>query len=64
MMKLADLSDESLLAYYESVRRQVAADNHLGGRYRIVGRSIRRYAEELGAEMMRRQLRFTPIDWR
>ena len=62
-MKLADSSDESLLAYYESVRRQVAADNHLGGRYHIVGTRTRRYAEELGAEMTRRQLRFTPIDW-
>ena len=62
-MKFANSSDESLLAYYESVRRQVAADNRLGGRYRLVGTSVRQYAEELGAEMTRRQLRFTPIEW-
>jgi hypothetical protein len=62
-MKFADLKDESLLAYYESVRRQVAADYSLRTKYRLIGDNVRRYADELQAEMQRRELRFTPIDW-
>jgi hypothetical protein len=55
--------DDSLLAFYESVRRQVEADMRDGGRYRFVGESARQYAERLREEMDRRRLRFTPIDW-
>jgi hypothetical protein len=62
--KLEHLSDESLLAYYESIRRQAAADTNLGGRHRLVGAGARQHAEELQQEMQRRQVRFTPIDWR
>ncbi|MGE5157406.1 MAG: hypothetical protein ACM3OF_04580 [Gemmatimonas sp.] len=62
-MKFVDSTDESLLAYYESVRRQVVADNRLGGRYRLIGASVREYADQLQHEMSRRQLPFKPIDW-
>jgi hypothetical protein len=62
-MKFADLSDESLLAYYESIRRQVAADANMGGRYRLVGSRVKEYADALKEEMSRRQLSFTPIHW-
>jgi hypothetical protein len=62
-MRFANSTDESLLAFYESVRRQVAADNQLGGRHRLTGASVKQYADELQAEMHRRQLRFKPIDW-
>jgi hypothetical protein len=55
--------DDSLIAFYESVRRQVQADRQSGGRYRFVGESTRRYAETLREEMDRRRMRFTPIDW-
>ncbi len=58
------LSDESLLAYHESIRRQVAADANLGGRHRLVGAGVRQHAEELQQEMQRRQIRFVPIAWR
>lgn len=58
------LTDESLLAYYESIRRQVAADTHLGRGRRLVGESVKRYAEELQKEIEQRRLRVTPIDWR
>jgi hypothetical protein len=63
LMKFANTTDESLLAYYESVRRQVAANNRLGGRYRLVGANVRHYADELKAELDRRQLPFRPIEW-
>jgi hypothetical protein len=62
-MKLHDMTDQSLLAYYESVRRQVAADAELGGRYRLVGGTVKEYADGLRDEMRRRQITFKPIDW-
>lgn len=62
-MKFIDSTDESLLAYYESVRRQVVADNRLGGRYRLIGTNVKDYADQLQSEMSRRQLRFKPIEW-
>lgn len=59
-----DLSDESLLAYYESVRRQAAADVQLLGEYRLVRETTRRYAAELQKEMELRNLHFIPIAWK
>jgi hypothetical protein len=56
-------NDESLVRYYENVRRQVEADNQAGGRYRFAGDGVRNYAEKLREEMGRRRLRFTPIEW-
>jgi hypothetical protein len=55
--------DESLLVFYESVRRQVDADIMSGGGYRFIGESVKHYADRLSEEMDRRRLRFTPIDW-
>ncbi|ABQ38380.1 hypothetical protein BBta_6471 [Bradyrhizobium sp. BTAi1] len=52
-----------MLAYYESVRKQVAADSRIGGPYRLIGDRAKQYAQELQAEMRRRELRFTPIEW-
>jgi hypothetical protein len=62
-MKFENAKDESLLYFYESVRRQVEADMLSGGRYRVVGDSARQYADKLREEMDRRRLQFTPIDW-
>jgi hypothetical protein len=55
--------DETLLHFYESVRRQVEADRLAGGGYRFVGDSTKQYADRLREEMDRRRLRFTRIDW-
>jgi hypothetical protein len=52
-----------LLAYYESIRRQVAADRQLGARYRLVGGTVKQYAEHLRREIRRRQLALKPIEW-
>jgi len=62
-MNFSNAKDDSLLVFYESVRRQVEADANNGGRYRFVGESARQYAERLREEMDRRRLKFTPIDW-
>ena len=64
IMSFSSTKDDSLLVFYESVRRQVEADTNSGGRYRFVGEPVRQYAERLREEMDRRRLKFTPIDWR
>ncbi len=62
-MRFANSTDESLFAYYESVRRQVVSRSHLGERYRLIGANLKQFADELQAEIDRRQLRVQPIDW-
>ncbi len=62
-MNFANTKDENLVVYYESVRQQVVADIRAGGRYRLIGDSVKQYADRLREEMDRRGLRFTPIDW-
>lgn len=62
-MDFSRSNDQSLLRYYESIRRQVDADKWLGGRYRFLGDTARQYAECLCQELERRRLQFTPIDW-
>jgi hypothetical protein len=60
-MKFARTKDESLLSFYESVRRQVEEDMRLGGRYRFAADGMKQYAEELRQEMERRRLsKFLP----
>jgi hypothetical protein len=62
-MDFARSNDQSLLSFYESVRRQVVADRCLSGRVRFVGETTKHYADLLTKEMERRRLTFTPIDW-
>jgi hypothetical protein len=62
-MNFSNARNESLIAFYESVRRQVRADMQSGGRYRFVGESTKQYADTLCEEMHRRRIEFTPIDW-
>jgi hypothetical protein len=62
-MNFSNARDESLIAFYENVRRQVQADMQSGGRYRFIGESARQYAEALREEMERRRMKFMPIDW-
>lgn len=61
-MNLTDTTDESLLAMYESVRRQVMVDVRLGNR-RLAGNAMKQYASQLQDEMNRRQIPFKPIEW-
>jgi len=60
MNNLFDLTDDSLLAFYESVRRQVVADDKLGGR-RLAGATVKEYENRLKTEMDRRRLHFKPM---
>jgi hypothetical protein len=60
-MHLFKVNDETILAYHESIRRQVEADRAV--RFPIMEKSVQEYAERLREEMDRRRLRFNPIDW-
>jgi hypothetical protein len=62
-MNFSNAGDESLIAFYENVRRQVRADMQSGKRYRFVGDSTKQYADTICKEMDRRRIKFTPIDW-
>jgi hypothetical protein len=63
MNDIQQLTDESICRLYENIRDQVAADARTGSRHRLLGETARQQAERLCAEMDRRRLRFTPIDW-
>jgi hypothetical protein len=63
-MRPKNLTDKSLVALYESLRKQTTmATNGAGLRSRVVGQNTKDYAEKLRVEMERRQLRFIPIVW-
>jgi hypothetical protein len=63
VMNFSIANDETLIAFYESVRRQVEADKQSGGRHRLVGASTKKYADTVREEMNRRRMKFTPIGW-
>jgi hypothetical protein len=63
MSDIQHLTDESICRLYENIRDQVAADVRAGSHHRLLGETARQQAERLSAEMDRRRLRFTPIDW-
>jgi hypothetical protein len=66
-MSLSVLSDQSLLSYYESIRKEVEADRELrrrGHRHFFTNSdAIKKYAASLREEMNRRRLSYSPIVW-
>jgi hypothetical protein len=62
-MNFSRSNDESLLAFYENIRRQVEADMQSGGRYRFAADGVKQYADKLREEMDRRRLRYSRISW-
>jgi hypothetical protein len=62
-MNVLNANDESLVRFYENVRREVQADSKSGGQFRFMGETAKQYAEGIRGEMDRRRLQFTPIDW-
>ncbi len=62
-MNFRGSKDETLLAFYENIRRQVEADLQSGGRYRLAGDGVKQYAEALREEMDRRRVHYSRIDW-
>jgi hypothetical protein len=62
-MNFSRSKDETLLVFYENIRRQVEADMQSGSRYRFAGDGVKQYADNLREEMDRRRLRYRRIDW-
>jgi len=61
-LSASDLRDESLLRFHDNIRTQVEADR--GSKHKLMtADSIKEYAETLRIELVKRHLRFTPIDW-
>ena len=61
-MSVSDLSDESLLRYYDNIRTQVEAER--GNQHKFMtADSVKEYAESLRTEIFKRRLRCAPIDW-
>lgn len=61
------LNDESLVAHYESIRKQVDLDRVLVNRgVKLVfahGEAVKKRAGELQNELARRKISIRPIDW-
>ncbi len=66
-MSLSALNDESLLRFYDGVRKEVEADRDSMRRghrqFFANGDDVKKYAAGLRAEMERRRLNFSPIMW-
>jgi hypothetical protein len=62
-MNFSQSKDERLLAFYENVWRRVELDSRAGGRRRLIGEGVKRYAEQRREEMDRRRLSYNRIEW-
>ena len=66
-MSVSALSQESLLSFYESIRKEVEADRESmkrGHKHFFTGNDvIKKYAASLGQEMDRRRLNYSRIVW-
>jgi hypothetical protein len=58
-MNFSQSTDDRLLAYYESIRLQIArsSEQHRSDP------SVKQFAERVKAELDRRRLKVTPIEW-
>jgi hypothetical protein len=66
-MSISGLSDESLLRFHNSIRREVEADRESMRRgykhFFTDGDGIKKYAANLRVEMERRRLNYSSIMW-
>ena len=61
-MSLEKLSDESVIDYYEGIRKQAEADRSHKHHF-TASPSVRDRAEKLREEMIKRKLQHSPIKW-
>jgi hypothetical protein len=61
-MSVERMPDESLVGYYENIRKQVEADRVHKHQF-TAGPTVRQYADGLRDEMIRRRLQHVPILW-
>jgi hypothetical protein len=61
-MSVAHLKDETVLRFYENIRKQVEAERYLPRKF-MTGESVKQYSATLLNELNRRRLQHDPIDW-
>jgi hypothetical protein len=62
IVSVSEMRDESVLRFYDNVRAHVEAER--GNQHKFMTRdALKEYVESLRAEMLRRRLQFTPIDF-
>lgn len=57
-----NLKDESVLLFYDNIRKQVDAERRLTRKF-MTGISVKQHAADLREELIRRRLQHTPIQW-
>jgi hypothetical protein len=62
MMSVENMPDERLIHFYESIRQQADADRAHKHHF-TAGPTVRQYADKLRAEMIKRRLQHSAIDW-
>jgi len=56
------MPDERLTRFYENIRQQVEADR--ASKYKFMANpTVRKYADDLRDEIIRRRLQYLPIEW-
>jgi hypothetical protein len=60
-MGLLRLSDDSIIASYNSIRDEVEADKRVP--FPVLGEAAKQRASQLAEELTRRKIRFDPIRW-
>jgi hypothetical protein len=60
-MSLKRLSDAWIIRMYEGIRKEVAAD--MRGNVHLIGEATKQRAGHLADELIRRDIRFAPIEW-
>ena len=61
-MSLEKISDESVLRYYESIRKQADLDRAYNHHF-TKSPTVRQRAEQLRDELIRRKLQHSAINW-
>jgi hypothetical protein len=62
MMSFERMPDERLTRFYENIRQQVEADRACKHKF-MANPTVRQYADDLRDEIVRRRLRYSPIEW-
>ena len=60
-MSFENTPDERLMHFYENIRQQAELDRP--HKHKLIGPSVRQYADRLRDEMVKRRLQHSPIDW-
>ena len=61
-MSVERMPDERLTHFYDNIRQQVEADRAHKHQF-TAGPTVRQYADQLRSEMVKRRLKYSPIEW-